>query len=63
MLMDMFYSATEGIVRHRRRYHFHEVRFLCYFPESVFYCLYPFNPSLGMKGIDCFTCLTFDEDD
>ncbi|TKY58153.1 Lactation elevated protein 1 [Spatholobus suberectus] len=24
MLMDMFYSATEGIVRHRRRYHFHE---------------------------------------
>ncbi|KAL8503752.1 hypothetical protein ACS0TY_022462 [Phlomoides rotata] len=24
MLMDMFYSATEGIVRHRRRLHFHE---------------------------------------
>ncbi|CAI8605937.1 unnamed protein product [Vicia faba] len=24
MLMDMFYSATEGIVKHRRRYHFHE---------------------------------------
>lgn len=22
--MDMFYSATEGIVKHRRRYHFHE---------------------------------------
>ncbi|KAM7459479.1 hypothetical protein LguiA_036473 [Lonicera macranthoides] len=24
MLMDMFYSATEGIVKHRRRCHFHE---------------------------------------
>ncbi|KAL6536212.1 hypothetical protein OROGR_012784 [Orobanche gracilis] len=24
MLMDMFFSATEGIVRHRRRLHFHE---------------------------------------
>lgn len=24
MLMDMFYSATEEIVRHRRRLHFHE---------------------------------------
>ncbi|KAK9141683.1 hypothetical protein Syun_011083 [Stephania yunnanensis] len=24
MLMDMFYSATEGIVNHRRRFHFHE---------------------------------------
>ncbi|CAA0838445.1 AFG1-like ATPase family protein [Striga hermonthica] len=24
MLMDMFYGATEGIVRHRRRLHFHE---------------------------------------
>ncbi|KAK7320694.1 hypothetical protein VNO77_30399 [Canavalia gladiata] len=24
MLMDMFYSATEGIVKQRRRYHFHE---------------------------------------
>ncbi|XP_020230300.1 putative ATPase N2B isoform X2 [Cajanus cajan] len=24
MLMDMFYSATEGIVKYRRRYHFHE---------------------------------------
>ncbi|XP_027329869.1 AFG1-like ATPase isoform X2 [Abrus precatorius] len=24
MLMDMFYSATEGVVKHRRRYHFHE---------------------------------------
>ncbi|KAL7112295.1 hypothetical protein ACP275_05G143800 [Erythranthe tilingii] len=24
MLMDMFYSATEGIVQHRRRLHFHE---------------------------------------
>ncbi|XP_050216211.1 uncharacterized protein LOC126667283 [Mercurialis annua] len=24
MLMDMFYAATEGIVKHRRRYHFHE---------------------------------------
>ncbi|KAF7817241.1 AFG1-like ATPase isoform X1 [Senna tora] len=24
MLMDMFYSATEQIVKHRRRYHFHE---------------------------------------
>lgn len=23
--MDMFYSATEGIVKHRRRFHFHEV--------------------------------------
>lgn len=31
MLMDMFYSATEGIVKHRRRYHFHEVSFwLCF---------------------------------
>lgn len=25
MLMDMFYSATEGIVKHRRRFHFNEV--------------------------------------
>ncbi|KAJ0481212.1 putative ATPase, AFG1, P-loop containing nucleoside triphosphate hydrolase [Helianthus annuus] len=24
MLMDMFYSATKGIVTHRRRFHFHE---------------------------------------
>ncbi|KAK2979237.1 hypothetical protein RJ640_021143 [Escallonia rubra] len=24
MLMDMFYNATEGIVKHRRRFHFHE---------------------------------------
>ncbi|KAI7995003.1 AFG1-like ATPase [Camellia lanceoleosa] len=24
MLMDMFYSATEGTVKHRRRFHFHE---------------------------------------
>ncbi|KAJ4826572.1 hypothetical protein Tsubulata_008522 [Turnera subulata] len=24
MLMDMFYGATEGLVKHRRRYHFHE---------------------------------------
>ncbi|CAN6456384.1 unnamed protein product [Victoria cruziana] len=24
MLMDMFYNATEGIVGHRRRFHFHE---------------------------------------
>ncbi|GAB2275515.1 hypothetical protein Dimus_010272 [Dionaea muscipula] len=24
MLLDMFYSATEGVVRHRRRFHFHE---------------------------------------
>ncbi|TQD81299.1 hypothetical protein C1H46_033154 [Malus baccata] len=24
MLMDMFFSATEGIVKHRKRYHFHE---------------------------------------
>ncbi|KAK5817438.1 Lactation elevated protein 1 [Gossypium arboreum] len=24
MLMDMFYSATEGIVKHRQRFHFHE---------------------------------------
>ncbi|KAG6480609.1 hypothetical protein ZIOFF_057193 [Zingiber officinale] len=24
MLMDMFYSATEGIVKHRRRFHLHE---------------------------------------
>ncbi|XP_058113184.1 protein AFG1 isoform X3 [Magnolia sinica] len=24
MLMDMFYSATDGIVKHRRRFHFHE---------------------------------------
>jgi predicted ATPase len=26
MLMDMFYSATEGVVKHRRRFHFHEVK-------------------------------------
>lgn len=25
MLMDMFYLATEGIVKHRKRFHFHEV--------------------------------------
>ncbi|QCD99385.1 P-loop containing nucleoside triphosphate hydrolase [Vigna unguiculata] len=24
MLMDMFYSSTKGIVKHRKRYHFHE---------------------------------------
>ncbi|KAL5729556.1 peroxisome-assembly ATPase [Ranunculus cassubicifolius] len=24
MLMDMFFTATEGIVKHRRRFHFHE---------------------------------------
>ncbi|KAG6699055.1 hypothetical protein I3842_08G051200 [Carya illinoinensis] len=24
MLMDMFYSANDGIVKHRRSYHFHE---------------------------------------
>ncbi|KGN60246.2 AFG1-like ATPase isoform X1 [Cucumis sativus] len=24
MLMDMFFNATEGIVKHRQRYHFHE---------------------------------------
>ncbi|XP_021853959.1 uncharacterized protein [Spinacia oleracea] len=24
MLMDMFYSATEGVINHRRRFHFHE---------------------------------------
>ncbi|XP_073266277.1 uncharacterized protein [Populus alba] len=24
MLMDMFYSVTEGMVKHRRRFHFHE---------------------------------------
>ncbi|XVE53630.1 hypothetical protein DITRI_Ditri03aG0018300 [Diplodiscus trichospermus] len=24
MLMDMFYSATDGIVKHRQRFHFHE---------------------------------------
>ncbi|XP_073128674.1 uncharacterized protein [Henckelia pumila] len=24
MLMDMFYGATEGIVQHRKRFHFHE---------------------------------------
>ncbi|XP_010670641.2 uncharacterized protein LOC104887655 isoform X1 [Beta vulgaris subsp. vulgaris] len=24
MLMDMFYRATEGVVKHRRRFHFHE---------------------------------------
>ncbi|KAH7686669.1 ATPase AFG1-like protein [Dioscorea alata] len=24
MLMDMFYNATKGVVRHRRRFHFHE---------------------------------------
>lgn len=24
MLLDMFYSATEGVVKHRRRFHFHE---------------------------------------
>lgn len=26
MLMDMFYRATEGVVKHRRRFHFHEVK-------------------------------------
>lgn len=25
MLMDMFYSVTDGIIRHRQRFHFHEV--------------------------------------
>ncbi|GAV88371.1 AFG1_ATPase domain-containing protein [Cephalotus follicularis] len=24
MLMDMFYGATQGIIKHRRRFHFHE---------------------------------------
>ncbi|PWZ56142.1 putative ATPase N2B [Zea mays] len=26
MLMDMFYGATEGVIKHRRRFHFHERR-------------------------------------
>ena len=29
MLMDMFYGATEGVIKHRRRFHFHEVNFYC----------------------------------
>lgn len=29
MLMDIFYSATEGIVKHRSRFHFHEAS-ACY---------------------------------
>jgi predicted ATPase len=28
MLMDMFYGATEGVIKHRRRFHFHEVNHL-----------------------------------
>ena len=24
MLMDMFYSSTDGMIRHRQRFHFHE---------------------------------------
>ncbi|KAF4353432.1 hypothetical protein F8388_005034 [Cannabis sativa] len=28
MLMDMFYNATQGIVKHRRRYHFNEPKAL-----------------------------------
>jgi hypothetical protein len=28
MLMDMFYGATEGVIKHRRRFHFHEVNFI-----------------------------------
>lgn len=35
MLMDMFYSATEGMVKHRRRFHFHEVIFLFCFHDVV----------------------------
>ena len=25
MLMNMVFNATEGVVKHRKRYHFHEV--------------------------------------
>lgn len=42
--MDMFYGATEGVVKHQRRFHFHEVtaywyRVWCNFtmPSSEFY--------------------------
>jgi predicted ATPase len=28
MLMDMFYGATEGVIKHRRRFHFHEVHYV-----------------------------------
>lgn len=36
MLMDMFYGATEGVIKHRRRFHFHEV----YLYKSQPYILY-----------------------
>lgn len=38
MLMDMFYGATEGIVQHRKRLHFHEAS--TRFHVSVLICLY-----------------------
>jgi hypothetical protein len=28
--MDMFYGATEGVIKHRRRFHFHEVNSLLF---------------------------------
>lgn len=39
MLMDMFYGATDGIIRHRQRFHFHEV---CE-PLEVSLCLWLSN--------------------
>lgn len=44
MLMDMFYSATEGIVKHRRRYHFHEVGLLL--------CIWALPDTCGRINID-----------
>ncbi|XP_065876762.1 uncharacterized protein [Euphorbia lathyris] len=35
MLMDMFYGVTKGIVKHRRRFHFHEVNLLLCFHDGV----------------------------
>jgi hypothetical protein len=50
MLMDMFYSSTEGIVKHRRRFHFHEVSsWLCFDNLwSEFYGCYFFIDKLHM---------------
>lgn len=36
MLMDMFYGSTDGIIRHRQRFHFHEVSEPC--KVLVFVC-------------------------
>lgn len=39
MLMDMFYKSTECVVKHRRRFHFHEVIFHYLKKKRFRYCI------------------------